>query len=396
MNQPNRILSIDIFRGLTIFTMVFVNDLAGVQNIPQWMKHMPSDADAMTFVDVVFPAFLFIVGMSIPFAIKNRLAKGQSQLEIWKHVIIRTVGLLILGVFMVNSEEMNSEASAISKRWWDILFYVSAILIWNIYPKTENRNKKYLFVGLRILGAVVLLILPFLYQKGTPPDLTGMTHSWWGILGLIGWAYLFAMIVFTLFKGRLEAMIGMFALFVIIVVGLKSPDIAFPSYLEWFKGQSGNFGHAALTVGGIILSLVLIDDKVTSTPKQKISWMLVLGLLFLIAGFFLRPLYGISKNYATPTWVLYCSAICCFLYPLLYWIVDLKGFSKWANFLKPAGKNPLLTYILPSLFYAIFGFSYLPEMLNSGPLGILRSILFSLLILAISAFLTRRKIRLHL
>ena len=56
-----RILSIDAFRGITILVMIFVNELAGIHDIPEWMKHMPADADAMSFVDVVFPAFLFIV-----------------------------------------------------------------------------------------------------------------------------------------------------------------------------------------------------------------------------------------------------------------------------------------------------------------------------------------------
>ena len=56
--QPRRILSIDAFRGITILVMVFVNELAGIRDMPQWMKHVPADADAMTFVDVVFPAFL--------------------------------------------------------------------------------------------------------------------------------------------------------------------------------------------------------------------------------------------------------------------------------------------------------------------------------------------------
>src|SRR5437867_9783420 len=68
-----RILSIDALRGITILVMIFVNELAGVRDIPQWMKHMPADADAMTFVDAVFPEFLFIAGMSIPFAINSRL-----------------------------------------------------------------------------------------------------------------------------------------------------------------------------------------------------------------------------------------------------------------------------------------------------------------------------------
>ena len=60
-----RILSIDAFRGITILVMIFVNELAGVHDIPQWMKHMPKDAAAMSFVDVVFPGFLFIVGIAI-------------------------------------------------------------------------------------------------------------------------------------------------------------------------------------------------------------------------------------------------------------------------------------------------------------------------------------------
>ena len=48
-----RIRSIDTFRGITILVMIFVNDVAGVSGIPAWMKHMPADADAMTFVDIV-------------------------------------------------------------------------------------------------------------------------------------------------------------------------------------------------------------------------------------------------------------------------------------------------------------------------------------------------------
>src|ERR1700749_4773259 len=89
-----RILSIDAFRGITILVMIFVNELAGIRDIPQWMKHMPRDADAMTFVDLVFPAFLFIVGMSIPFALQNRLSKGDSFWQLQGHILWRTIGLL--------------------------------------------------------------------------------------------------------------------------------------------------------------------------------------------------------------------------------------------------------------------------------------------------------------
>src|SRR5258705_3231812 len=113
--SSERILSIDAFRGITILVMIFVNELAGIRDIPTWMKHMPADADAMSFVDVVFPAFLFIVGMSIPFALSYRLSKGDTTFQLQKHIAWRTIGLLVLGVFMVNTEEgYNEEAMGMS------------------------------------------------------------------------------------------------------------------------------------------------------------------------------------------------------------------------------------------------------------------------------------------
>lgn len=61
-----RIHSLDIFRGLTVLVMVFVDNLGFVKGLPWWTYHMPREANGMTYVDVVFPAFLFLVGMSIP------------------------------------------------------------------------------------------------------------------------------------------------------------------------------------------------------------------------------------------------------------------------------------------------------------------------------------------
>ena len=105
-----RIVSIDILRGITILVMIFVNDVAGVVGTPAWMKHIsPPLADGMTFVDWVFPSFLFIVGMSLPFAITTRLERGDSIFQIVNHILVRTISLLIIGVFMVNAESMSDQ-----------------------------------------------------------------------------------------------------------------------------------------------------------------------------------------------------------------------------------------------------------------------------------------------
>jgi len=188
----------------------------------------------------------------------------------------------------------------------------------------------------------------------------------------------------------------MLALFILTVVGLQSEALNLPSFLTWLNSQALHFTHASLTLAGIIFSLLFLQSTTTKTYKERINGMLIAGLFFLAGGYFLEPVYGISKLYATPSWALYSAAICCFLFPFFFWLVDLKGITRWANFLKPAGTNPLLTYILPFIFYAMFGLTYLPEAFNEGFLGVLRSILFSLFILGVASFLTKWRIMLKL
>src|SRR2546421_6226075 len=128
--DSSRIQSIDILRGLTILVMMFVNDLAGVKGVPPWMEHIrPSDSDGMTFVDVVFPAFLFIVGISIPLAIGRRLERGERPATVWGHILARTFALLVIGFFMVNSETI-SKSGPLSPPEWELLMYTGAALTW--------------------------------------------------------------------------------------------------------------------------------------------------------------------------------------------------------------------------------------------------------------------------
>ena len=71
--------------------MLFVNEVAGVTGAPAFLRHRPSDFDGMTITDLVFPAFLFIVGIAVPFALGGRLRRGEARGQVWRHVLLRSL-----------------------------------------------------------------------------------------------------------------------------------------------------------------------------------------------------------------------------------------------------------------------------------------------------------------
>ena len=126
---PSRVLSIDIFRGLTMLVMIFVNDLAGVKGLPWWNYHIPQGVSGITYVDVVFPAFLFIVGMALPLAIERRLEQVPSLLRLCRHILLRFAALAILGIFIANWHKLDPALTGISKSLWSLTGFAGAILL---------------------------------------------------------------------------------------------------------------------------------------------------------------------------------------------------------------------------------------------------------------------------
>ncbi len=403
MNNPtvaaNRVLSIDVFRGIIIFTMVFVNELAGIANVPQWMKHLPADVDGMTFVDLVFPAFLFIVGMSIPFAIQARVNKGDSALEIFKHIALRSIGLLVIGVFMVNAESgYDAAAMPISMPLWTLLMFINVLLIWSNYPKTLSPA---ISLAAKLIGIAGLVILWWLYQG---PNNTGMTTQWWGILGLIGWAYLIAGTVFLITRQFASPSVQFFTLAflsltliaVFFALDAVKSDLASVPVLGAIIELNCNHTHAAIVLAGVILSQLFYLPAFAASKLK--NYLVFTGLVALLA-FASWQVSPISKIWATPSWALFSVFFCCLIFGAVYWLVDIKQQRAWTVFFEPSATNPLLVYILPYIVLSlcgIFGFYLRPEMFNAGLPGIIWSLFFSCVIMGIGALLTRIGLRVKL
>ena len=388
-----RILSIDAFRGITILVMIFVNELAGIRDIPAWMKHMPADADAMSFVDMVFPAFLFIVGMSIPFAINSRLAKGDSFMQLQQHILFRTLGLLVLGFFIVNAEGGYSEVlMGISINLWALLFFAAVIIIWKVYY-TTNKTTVYI---LRAAGFIALIVLAFIY-KGENGE--HITPQWWGILGLIGWAYLYACIIYQLCRGNKYLLILFIAACTAFYAAAHNADEQAIGWLNWVSGQAGNAAHTSIVLCGIVVSLLFFSEYKSIKTETRFIHAFVFAIILFAAGYFLRPYFKISKIYATPTWCLYSAAFCSFIFAFLYWLTDIEKMQKWTAFFKPAASNPLLTYILPDIIYyltALIGIALFPDSLSYGLPGLLWSAFYAVAVMGIVIFLNKIKLKLQL
>ena len=128
------------------------------------------------------------------------------------------------------------------------------------------------------------------------------------------------------------------------------------------------------------------------------GFLFLLALFLLVSGFYTRTFWGISKIRATPAWVLICSSITIIIFMIIYWLSDLKSKSNWFAILKPAGTNTLLCYLLPYFAYAIVVLLHLslPETLLTGFIGLIKSIVFSLLIVICAGWLEKAGIKLKL
>jgi predicted acyltransferase len=158
-----RLLSLDVFRALVVAVMTLVNYLAPIKGVPTWAKHWPETLEGYTFVDVVFPAFLFMVGVAIPFALQRRLDRGDSPVALVGKIALRSGALLLLGVITANDHTYASGAAILSKAWWFSLTLLCVTGLWTACPSQATLRRRNLHLIIRIVcscGLAVLLPVP--------------------------------------------------------------------------------------------------------------------------------------------------------------------------------------------------------------------------------------------
>ena len=348
--MQKRNLAIDIFRGLTMVLMVFVNEFWKVFNVPHFLEHFDTMEDGMGLSDIVFPMFLFAMGMSIPYALERRIAKGYSTESTLRHIVSRTFALLVMGAFICNQE---SREMVGSRGLWVLMMVIGFFLVWNQYPKDWKPARWF-----KLTGGVLLASLALVYRSADGALFEGL---WWGILGQIGWMYLFCAITYLLCRDKRKWIIPLVWAVICLVnltvipmrdggtfIGANAvADLA--AALQLGKGYGAIMG-----LGGMMLTLA--DWYLADRPvSQRIGLGLAAAAVMLVLGMAAHTGWIVSKNLGTLPWCLFVSSLSVALYTVLRYM-ERRGWTGWFKPLSPAGTATLTVYMIPYLFISLWIF----------------------------------------
>lgn len=393
--KPQRLYSIDVARAITMFLMIFINDFGEDKNIPGWVDHAKEWQDRLGFADTIFPAFLFILGLSIPIALQNRIKRGQTQTQILVYILLRGLALLVMGFFHVNLENYSSTA-LLPQPVWEIIITIAFFLIWIDYPDSMKKATRYWLQG---LGIVLLIAMAILYKgEDENHSIVIMQHQWYGILGLLGWSYLICAPLYLFSNGKLWVQFVAWLFFFSFSVADNAGLLQGLRHLHQYVWIIGSGSMPAFTMAGV--AVYVLYKKMAGTERMNQFWMQILffGLLTIALGFLTRPLGGISKIRDTPSWIGLCTGISVLMYMVVIYIADIKHKKNWFALIEPAGTVTLTCYLIPYLLYSLYdiaGFQF-PQFLSEGWGGFFRSVITSLVVIQIAGWLNKKHIRLKI
>lgn len=393
----SRVDSIDIMRGFTILLMAFVNDLRDfvpVKDVPQWLRHMEAGIDGFTFVDLIMPVFIFLLGVSVPLALGKRLSQHQSTLRIVGHVLVRAGSLIVMGLMDVNRWEGRRLGTSYGMMldWplglWRFLAWTFIFVVWLDFPK-KSRWAVNVHRIARVMALAGLVWLALVFRTSTGGR---FSTGWWATLGQLGWAYLFASATWLVFRNNRIGIIGVFVLFHAAFIGMKN-GLAEGNWLVEWIGPSLLGATSANAIAGLYLGSLLSDG---SGHVERIRRALGLALFTGIAAILLRPLGGLHSP--STSWSLAATTAALVLWAPLYWCADVRGWTTGLGPFRIIGTNSLLLYQLSRYWifvYWLSGLTFYHTLAESTALGITRAFIYTLFLGAITVVATRNRVLLR-
>jgi predicted acyltransferase len=311
-NDAQRLVSLDVFRGITIAGMVLVNNPGSWEHIYWPLEH--AQWHGWTPTDLVFPFFLFIVGVAIPLAFAGRVERGGSKRDLYVKIIKRTLIIFAIGLFL------------------------------NAFPHFP----------------IAQLRIP-------------------GVLQRIAVCYFFASIIFinTRLATQIAITIGLLIVYALLVSFIPAPGFlagdltkegSLPSYIDrlvfganhvWRQakvydpeGILSTIPALATTLIGVLTGQWLRSEK---TRYEKVAAMFVVGAVCIALGWGWNAFFPINKALWTSSYVLFTGGLALQFLAFCYWLIDIKGYRRWAKPFEVFGMNAIALYVGAGIMADLFG-----------------------------------------
>ncbi|MBK0380156.1 acyltransferase family protein [Mucilaginibacter segetis] len=301
-----RLLSLDVFRGITIAAMILVNDPGDWGHIYTPLEH--SEWNGCTPTDLIFPFFLFMVGVSIVYAMESKKAAGASQSKIILTALRRT--LILIGITWLTQIILRWDFNLGHLRLPGVLprialvYFICTIL----YLKTSQKTRDWIFAGV-LIGYYILM--NFVPVPG------------------VGYANLNPETNMGAWLDRL----------------ILTPDHLWQSSRTWDpESLLGTIPAIGTGLFGIRVGTWLKrKDKENSV---KVSWMFTYGVLATILGLFWDLFFPINKALWTSSFVLYAGGLATVGLALCFWLIDVQGHKRFTYPFVVFGVNAITAYVL--------------------------------------------------
>jgi len=306
-----RLVSLDVFRGITIAGMVLVNNPGTWEHIYWPLQH--AQWHGWTPTDLVFPFFLFIVGVAITLAFGSRVESERSKRDLYLKVIKRTLiifglGLLLNAIPYFNLSELR--IPGVLQRIAVCYFFASIIFL-----NTKVRTQVIITIALLIVYRLMM-----------------------GLIPAPGFA-----------AGDLSKE-GSIASFVDRVVFGKHVWAQAKVYDP--EGLLSTIPALATTLIGVLTGHWLRTKK---SAHEKVAGMFVAGMACIVVGWAWNPLFPINKALWTSSYVLFTGGLALQLLAFCYWLIDIKGFRLWAKPFEVFGMNAIALYVGSALMAELLG-----------------------------------------
>ena len=457
-----RIASIDILRGITIAGMVLCANIGYYSNLPAWMFHAQTppptygfnpDVAGITWVDLVFPFFLFAMGAAFPFALRKRMERGESKLSIVGGLVKRW---LILTVFALILGNAYSAGSAAQPEW---LIQIFKIVLWvSLFlalvrvkaPESATGLKKHLGAAVNLTGVALLVLLAVIFKKCFGLELSLWTSDI--IIMILAVMAIWGGVLWMLTKDNIRLR----WLVILLIAAFKALDSYAPAALEfvpscsaigWFfswdwlqylliilpasvigdmilsHSRSGEalvidkqgaiagavaFAAVVVQLWGLFTRNVLADFCISAalavvfvvlTWKNRnlyssVAW---IGFALMLAGIALDPVDGgITKDYCNLSYLFTTGGMSALMTAVLL-MLEMR-FGVKCKFVAGVGQNPMLAYTVTNFLIgpvlAMLGI--LPALygLSAGSQfwGVMQGVIITFLMMLVTYLFTKMKL----